>query len=270
MKLETRFFAAEYVDAELLAKFREAEKDAWNTVAAPAEWGEKDFRDLLENVLYPLQFRQQRLDDAARDLRSNYGRHTESDAIMQQIAEEQSRRAGFEAYIFQRAEEHDGPVFNPIGRTWNDDGLQNLRRQTSDDDAMRAKGLDGLTTMRDNLRRYRDNQRARYEVSLDLFGHNAPESNAERDALHAIDRAFNRTDSPYREVESEDREARREAQAAADDQERKTLTQQIRQGTSDTAAAKARLAELNARRGPGDLPIAYDAHGNRLPQPEGV
>ena len=176
-------------------------------------------------------------------------------------------RAGFETVTLKSAEDHESVPHNPIGRPWNGPALDRLRKDTTDDAEMQSLGLSGLTRMRENLSRHAEAQRARSEVAAELHGVSSPQAVLERDALHQIQRAHNRTQLPYAESERKDREHRR---LSAERKQKADLAElEKRANATDAERAeirrhRAEIAEKDAIR----AIVGYDQFGNRLPDPE--
>ena len=181
--------------------------------------------------------------------------------------EEAKERAAFEAVTLKSAEDHDSPPHNPIGKVWNGPALDRLRKDTTDDAEMQSLGLSGLTTLRENLQRHADAARARSEVAAELHGVSSPQALIERSALHQIQRGWNRTAVPYETAERKDRAHRR--LSAERKQEAELAELERRENATDAERAEIRrLRAENAKRDELRGIVAFDQHGNRLPDPD--
>ena len=266
MQLNTKFFDAKYVSEDSLRKYRENEKAAQEFAASPEQWLEAPFDQAWHHML-TLRLRQERLDAQARQLETEYGESAAGQEIGRTVGEEQIARKAFESVVFQRAEQHATPPHNPIGRPWTSDSLGRLRKDTTDDAEMQAKGLQGLTTLRENLQRHADAARARSEVAAALHGIMHPQSILERDALHQIQRAHNRTQLPYSQAERKDRAHREATEQRAIEAREAALDARDDATDAEKAEIRQGRAKIQAKK---DLRrfVAFDANGNRLPPPD--
>ena len=169
MQLNTRFFDSQFVSEDALRRYRENEPAALKFAASPEQWLEAPQEQRWHHFL-TLRLREERRDKQSRELQDDYGQSEARNQIARAMNEEAKERAAFESVTLKSAEEHDALPHNPIGKVWTGPALDRLRKDTTDDSEMQAKGVVGLTTLRENLQRHADAARARSEVAAELHG----------------------------------------------------------------------------------------------------
>ena len=266
MQLSTKFFDSQFVGADALKRYRENEDAALKFAVSPEQWLEAPQEQRWHHFL-TLRLREERRDKQSRELQDDYGQSEARNQIARAMIGEAKERAAFESVTLKSAEDHDTPPFNPIGRPWNGPALDRLRKDTTDDAEMQAKGLAGLTTLRENLQRHADAARARSEVAAELHGVASPQAVLERDALHQIQRAHNRTQLPYSQAERKDRAHREATEQRAIEAREAALDARDDATDAEKAEIRQGRAKIQAKK---DLRrfVAFDQHGNRLPPPD--
>ena len=254
-----------------------AEQAAIDFLADPEGWLNADPRELLSHYV-ALKLREQRRADAEQTMRTEYGvdsiglppEDNPAFALVQQNIAEQRSRRGFEHVALQRIEkaiaEDPDSVGNPVGVAHSDSARDSWRRDTADDDTMRAKGYGAMRQLYENMEHQREGQRQRYEAAQELYGANHPKALHEQTIMFELQRTMTRAQPIVKFLQEK---------ASSDEVIRISNERQARISTLEKNRAERKTQDEQERREMAALhaqrqgPRLFDADGLEItPAPE--
>lgn len=268
MHLSQKYFSAAYMLPDAVKNFRDNETSAATDAANTESWLELSLEKHVFN-LQSFHLRDERRHNHAKRLQDEFGQIAAHNDIRQRISEDQAQRKNYVEFAWQVVESHvaeGAEVRLSVGRKWDGAAQDRLRSDTADE-TLSGKSLKEITNLRNNLTRSTEFQRARFETALGIYGHNHKFSNRERDHQHALERARNRTEQPFRSAERKDRAHRAATVKRERDAEISRLRELEQTAGADRAKARRQRQTLESLRGPENEIISFDADGNRLPPP---